>query len=345
MLKSKIRVLVGKVFCLFILLWLVQSLPAVSQENDYYSNLNEQMITSHQLLVVAPNYGFNNPTDEFLESLAYKLMDAKRPAGWEIPASFTEPMYWLFVEKSKKEGIRIDLNKPLVIDLLRRIYTRDFTAFLPEASIVKENDPILKKLSCADGEFKVNVVYVAHPADSKYFIRLANFHSYLLQDKLAEFINLAGSLGAKEITLVDSKKQNLAGKGSISWNDSQSILNNIGLDIEANKDSQNTINVFTKSSIATALPIIPNKLKWYFQEPLWQAMALARTRYWVDEFRIRFTYLQDFSINSNLNSKIQFLGLNAGGKFNDIHQFEQELIVKFFTKQEYSIINHFQSSE
>lgn len=226
------------------------------------------------------------------------------------------------------------MDKATVIGLLRYIYSIDIKSALPDALNVQQNDLFLKELSCVDGNFSVNVVYAAHPADSKYYIRIADFHSYLLQDKRAEFVRLAASLGAKEIKLVDSKENSTGGKGSAYFKEPTSIAD-IGVDVGVNKISQDSFSLSAKFPVATKPPAIPNKLRWYWQEPLWQEMAEARMNRWLGEFNVRFTYSQDFNITSNLVAKISGLGLNAGGSFTDIQKVDQEYIVEFFPQTDY----------
>lgn len=202
---------------------------------------------------------------------------------------------------------------------------------LSEVSVIKKNNLLLQKLGCSDGYFKTFVIYVAHPADPRFYISVANFHSYLLQDKFAEFINLTTSLGAKEITLVNLNNLKSTIKGGVSLNPL------IDLHVESNNNVQTSVKVFAKFSEPSLPPKIPNKLKWYIQEPLWQAMSLARINNGVEEFKIRFTYLQDYGINSELVSNLASSHLKIGGRFSGFNEINQEFNVKFFSQQEYSI--------
>ena len=173
------------------------------------------MSTSYQLLVIAPNTGFS-PSSDFLKSLTYELLGVKPPTSTEKTLHFVKDAFQLGVFRNiyknlipgLDKNMRVYEQEALIIELLQALYSRDIASILPEAYIVKENDlSLLKQFNCVGDTFKVNYVYSSHPKDPKYFIPLANFHNYLLHDKAAEFINLAISLGAKEVKLVDKKFQ------------------------------------------------------------------------------------------------------------------------------------------
>ena len=300
------------------------------------------MSTSYQLLIIAPNTGFS-PSSDFLKSLARELLGVKPPTFNEMALHiFTLSLPFAAARDASRaifsglsKNMKVYEQEALIVELLQALYSRDITTILPEAYIVKENNlSSLKQFNCVGEIFKVNYVYSSHPKDPKYFIPLANFHNYLLHDKAAEFINLAISLGAKEVKLVDKKshKSNVNVSAGITEPTSQVDINS---NFNLNKNSDATFDLSIKAQIATAPPTLPDKLRWYKEEPLWVAMANARLRNWVTEFKVCFTYLQDFSINSNLVGKVSGIGLNIGGTFNNAVKVEQEYTVEFFSKDDY----------
>ena len=115
----------------------------------------------------------------------------------------------------------------------------------------------------------------------------------------------------------------------------QRVQVNLNSNFNLDKNSDATFDLSIKAQVATAPPTLPDKLRWYKEEPLWVAMANARLRNWVTEFKVCFTYLQDFSINSNLIAKVSGIGLNIGGTFNNAVKIEQEYTVEFFSKDDY----------
>lgn len=298
------------------------------------------MLTSYQLLLIAPNTGFSpSPSPDFLKSIAYEVLGVKPPTPIDkIINVMTQAgaNFGILRRISRRDkDMRVYEQEALIVELLQALYSRDITSILPDAYIVKQGDLSLKQFKCVGDEFKVNYIYSSHPKDSKYFIPLANFHNYLQQEKAAEFINLAISLGAKEVKLVDNKsqKKNVNVSAGITEPTGHADINS---NFDLNRNSDATFDLSIKTQVATAPPTLPDKLIWYKEEPLWVAMANARLRNWVTEFKVCFTYLHDFSINSNLIAKASGVGLNVGGSFNDAIKIKQEYTVEFFSKDDYT---------
>lgn len=305
-----------------------------------------------QLLVVKSTAELA-PNDEVLEKIVYDLLQAKPPStGRKIlkktaqfpltPLSFATlldkgiELYNSATQNDDPEakGLVIESVKPLILELLRKLYNYDLESVFPEARIIKPNDPSLAKISCLTGKFRENIVYVAHPRQDDFFLPLAEFHSYLLQDKRGEFVRLASALGAKKIELLDSKIASREAEIGISIPE-PSTMSTIGGEITASNRTEANFSLDAMFDSPTNYPAIPQNLRWFLQEPLWQAMAEARVDHWVNRFKVRFSYAQNFGITTKLEAKIADFGLQAGGSFSSMQQIEQEYLVEFFSKSEY----------
>lgn len=299
-----------------------------------------------QFLVIAPKSGVI-PTDDFLFNLAMKLLQAETPGSFEIAVSaasngfigaginLAQAINPSLPNNPKARGMALFHAKPLILELLRKIYVCDVKAVLSDTLVVKPSDPILNDFVCIDGSFLTNVIYARHPADSKCFISVANFHSYLLQEKRAEFFQLASSLGAKEIRLIDSDEHHSNLYGNTAFDEPTNAMD-VRADFQAKKDLTNKFTLSASFEAPGTLPAIPKRLRWLKQEPLWQAMAEARTQSWVSRFLVRFTYAQDFNVNLSLVTNVANLGFSAGGSFSSIQKVDQEYMVEFFPRNSYS---------
>jgi hypothetical protein len=299
-----------------------------------------------QLLVMIPNQKDFQPSDDYLFELANQMLNAQKPSalrlglniGRDVAIPFSGSLSKLMQkdlpQHPEDRALLLISVKPLVVELLRKVYTNNVSGLMPEVSVVSASDSVLQKYQCIDGYFSANIVYARHPADPNFFIRVANFHSYLLQEKRAEFFRLAASLGAKTIRQSDLKKVESQGSVRAGVVEPTKAVNmNAESSFRNERDSR--FDLAANFAEATSNPRMPENMKWINHEPLWQAMAEARLENWVDHFTLSFTYSQDFNITTDLVGKISEFGLSAGGNFSKIEVIDQEYTVEFFPRSAY----------
>jgi hypothetical protein len=64
-------------------------------------------------------------------------------------------------------------------------------------------------------------------------------------------------------------------------------------------------------------PALPQDLVWYPHEPTWQAVAQGRMKFGLSQFSLTVNYEDDFGINAGLKMRVQKVGLDLGGTFED----------------------------
>lgn len=311
------------------------------------------MTSERQLLIVAPDSNIA-PTDEALESLLEELLVPQdfKGLGGKLKAvgitalnayfdlSIVRAAFKPSQEKELKAAARDLLSsypevKALLLYLIRQLYQMDLPKMMPEAWVVSPGSEQLKKLQCSDGYFQPNVVYARHPVASDYFIKFAEFHKKLLEEKKREFIQLLTSLGAKRIYLTNKNQHNKS-SGATAKLDDPTNISNVGIETTMGQSSFSDLKIDGEFGLPTTLPKVPKNLKWLKREDLWQTIVHGRQDgQWMKKYQVSFKYLESFGITSDLAAKLQGFGLSIGGNFSSMQILEEEYLVEFFSREEY----------
>jgi hypothetical protein len=302
------------------------------------------MQATPEYVVVVPS-GHFVPTDAFLEDRVYELLQADRPTltTRALLGLADVPLYGFGSVVLLKalglvgprrtpqmlKGMGVEDAKTWLVALLRALYTTDPGTMLPNLWVLKPDDPRLGQLHSVEDRFVQNVVYAAHPAEPASFIRVADFHPYLVQDKRAEFVRLAAALGAKSIALVDNLSSRRAIGATASISDAAGA-GQVGASVDSKKAVDSSFNLSVTFHPDSFIPHIPEGLSWLRREPLWKAMAETRTARPVASYNVRFAYKQDFSVSAGLAGSFTALGFNIGGSFSAFEEIEQEYLIEFF---------------
>ncbi|MDB9374800.1 hypothetical protein [Nodularia sphaerocarpa] len=307
------------------------------------------MTNDRQLLIVTPDSNIA-PTDETLELLLEELLITEDFRGGILRQAKAyalgilnvyNPRYILQKLQGKEissfeRAIYVNTAKDLLLYLMRRLYQLDLPKMMPEALVVSPNDQRLKDYQCSDEYFLANIVYVRHPASPNYFLRLAEFHDKLLDEKRNEFLQLLVSLGAKRIYLIDKNQQGKGGAVGVKLDDPTNVAD-IGTEINVGQFSSSEIKVEGEFDLPANLPQVPDGLKWLKKESSWKTIVHGRTNgNWMKSYKVSFTYTQDFGITSGLAAKVEGFGVNIGGNFSSMRTINQEYAIEFYSHDDYS---------
>lgn len=307
------------------------------------------MADERQLLIVKPE-GIV-PTDDAIETLLeelFKVQDFQssieriKAYGTNLLSAYN-PLFYLEKIQGKElqpfeKVVFLQESKPFLIHLIRRLYQLDLPRMMPEALVVSPDDVRLKNYQCSDSHFKTNIVYAEHPAAPNYFLRFAEFHEKLLEEKRHEFLQLLISLGAKKISWVDKNQQDKSGEASAGLDDPTTITD-VGVQISTKQASSSALKIEGEFDLPTYFPKAPEDLKWLNRESSWKTVEHGRTQgNWMKTYKVSFTYAQDFGITSELDAKLKGFGLNIGGNFSSMRTIEQEYEVEFYSREDYKTI-------
>lgn len=218
---------------------------------------------------------------------------------------------------------------PMLTELVQKLAVTRPELPLSGFRVFARHADIPAEMTCSRGRFHAAVAYAVHPADPNHFIPIADFHSYLLQEKRAEFLRIAGALGAKNVRQTQREHSVKSTRANVTAEAPAAVSANAQAAVAAGSASKSLFNL-SASFQSTARPDqLPENLRWYHQEPLWQAMAETRINNKAMSFELTFRYQQDFQVNASLVAGIERLGLSIGGSFETMLEVEQECIVEF----------------
>jgi hypothetical protein len=228
----------------------------------------------------------------------------------------------------KQRGMGVRFSRRHIMPVLRKLGFANLDIVATGLCVYAPGAPQLQHLRSADGSFAPGVVYSSHPRDAGFFIRVAEYHPYLLQDKRAEFVRLAGALGAVRIKLTDGQKQKREANAHAKVERAGQHLKGQFAEKERNEASFDLSATFEGTDVA---PAIPPEMRWFSGEPLWQAMAEARMKHRAKTFKVRFSYEQDFDVSAELSGKLAIAGVSIGGHFSEFESVSQEYEVEFLS--------------
>ncbi len=220
-------------------------------------------------------------------------------------------------------------TQPMLVELMKKMLKSQlFRENALDVQLLNEGDARLDDLACSDGSFLVGQVYVAHPYSPTLFLSMSRFHKYLLDEKRAEFMQLAMHLGARSITLVQAERSHAEGgveagvSGVAGAKASGSSTSASNFDLSATYDH-----------MPSTSPRLPDRLVWYHHEPLWQAMAAGRLEGGLSSHRVSFSYNDDFGVDASICATIEGMGFKAGGKFQESQAICQTYDLTFWPRR------------
>lgn len=190
----------------------------------------------------------------------------------------------------------------------------------------------LPSLQIWPGHPRDNVVYVGHPALPRMYVPFADFHSFVFEHKFSEAVSLLMSLGAKGIHVKHIKGWNLEMLlqlntqvvASPRYDESKvkslldlyksKAVNGI---VEHREEPKPVLEqVAVLHTTMRDLPAeIPQGMVWYPYEPTWQWVSEGRLKFGLKEFMLDINYKEDFDIHLPLKAKLEKVGFNLGGQF------------------------------
>lgn len=232
------------------------------------------------------------------------------------------------------EAVLLIEHRQLFVDLVQALVGGQSQPSLGAVRVLHPGQHEELGLETPGGWFEKGVVYRAHPADAGFYLPVASYHPFLVEEKEAELAALCAALGAKSASITHSR-------GASTKADAQASVKvpleavDVGASAGGSSSKATSLALTLGSNEPVRLPALPDSLRWYPIEPSWQRMAEARLNDRVCRWGLKFSYRKDFGVNAKLAAGLDGFGLSAGGTFQEMKEVERTLEIEFFAREDY----------
>lgn len=160
-----------------------------------------------------------------------------------------------------------------------------------------------------------NIFYVCHPYNPIKYYQIGDFHRYLYEDKVDEFINILINLGPKKF-----KVENKYGYSSQI---SSAIMANIPIycdnaNLNLNKITSTGSNILIECQFGDVYKqSLPKNLYWYENIKDWKQMVTAWEKGNLKKWKAEIKYFDDYGIDKNIALEVKKIGFKIGSKFEE----------------------------
>lgn len=173
------------------------------------------------------------------------------------------------------------------------------------------------EMNLKPGHPRQNLLYAAHPCDSKTYVPSADFHRLTFEHKFSELLQLLMHLGATTIDVehVHGWERDFASRLSGGGGVPQA-------EVEASSEAE--VESSTKERLlyhaeldGSGDPALPDDLVWHPHEPTWQSVAKGALKFGLEGFSLNLQYTDDYGINAELKANAEDAGFDLGGSFEN----------------------------
>ena len=176
-------------------------------------------------------------------------------------------------------------------------------------------------------------VYACCDAEPQLYVPLAGFHQYMYESKLSAFHSLCANLGVRRCSVAYFEDESIA---------KVTRMGGSGIPTSAGKASA-SVSVDTHQSSAAATevfaeypaprqPLSETRTGWLRGEPTWVTMQSLRLGRDLERWKAEFTYCDEMNINAEVAAKVAGIGLEIGGKFEELRRRRWVFDVEFWPR-------------
>ena len=239
--------------------------------------------------------------------------------------------FFSYDEMFKEKFLEQPYNKRKIL-----LPVKDYTDLSQEVINVLSVDN-LPEIEFPIGHPIANQLYIGHPFLPHRYIPFENYQLELIEDKVREFCSLVQKLGATEITIeclnASSSDGTISGKMRGSASAQHKVIDG---NVSGNREySRHLIGELTHSInmhqtfTPTQVPILPEGMVWYANEPSWQRLYAQRMEGSLLTHEERIETRKSQMVESNemkeIKGEVQALFSSAGIEWSDAEEAKYQM--------------------
>lgn len=178
------------------------------------------------------------------------------------------------------------------------------------------------------------VLYASCDCEPNYYVPFSDFHTYMSQCKMSEFIYLCANLGAKDCRIMYAEEN---GKNITAELQLKNILTEAG-DLSIKQKFSLSKKKEEKNSFLFTFPRPINDIRetqslWLNGEPSWRMLQKLRLENDVQKSSVDCNYSDEMGITTALATSLSKAGFNLGGTFKKINKTKYTFDVDFWPKK------------
>jgi hypothetical protein len=174
------------------------------------------------------------------------------------------------------------------------------------------------------------LVYACCDAEPVHYVPLASFHRYMYEMKMGAFQKLCSNLGAKScyVLYAEEDGRDVTAKFRAAGVPTQEGPASGGTEGGVHERSSANVSVFVRFPPPDR-PLEHTESGWMNSEPTWRMMQEIRLGRGTDGWDADFNYTDDMGVTAEIAARILGMGLQIGGKYEEIHRRKWKFNVEF----------------
>lgn len=174
-------------------------------------------------------------------------------------------------------------------------------------------------------------VYASCDSEPKLYVPLSAFHRYMYEAKMSAFHLLCANLGVKSCRVVYAEEEGkeVTGKFGVSGIPTQG--GPVSGKVEAGRSKRETESASLLIQLPRPVsPPVTTVSGWMNGEPTWAMMQTLRLERNLEHYTAEFDYTSDMGVNGSVAAKVMGIGLDIGGRFEEIKTRKWRFDVEFW---------------
>ena len=175
--------------------------------------------------------------------------------------------------------------------------------------------------------------YATSEIESDLYIPISNFHKYMYESKMSAFAELCATLGAKTCKIVYAEENEQDVTVNFTGKNIPTTAGVLDSQLDSNINKRSTQNADIFFSFPNRKNISKYETVWMNGEPTWNALQKMRLENGVEKYTADFNYTDDMGITAKIANKLNGVGIDIGGKFEDFKKIKYKFEVEFWAEE------------